>query len=189
MVDLTPEEYLNAELTSPVKHEFLGGLTYAMAGASNVHNLIATNTSTALGYRLRGGRCRAYNSDTKVRIRLPQQIRFYYPDVSVICRSNPPSDPFQDEPVVLVEVLSSQTRRLDEGEKKDAYFTIPSLAVYILMEPDSARLVAFRRTSQGFVGESLSGLDAVLPLPEIGAELPLAEVYDGVDFLLRGATP
>lgn len=57
------------------------------------------------------------------------------------------------------------------------------------MEPDSPRLVAFRRTSQGFVGESLSGLDAVLPLPEIGAELPLAEVYDGVDFLLRGATP
>lgn len=107
-----------------MKHEFLGGLTYAMAGASNVHNLIATNTSTALGYRLRGGRCRAYNSDTKVRIRLPQQIRFYYPDVSV-CRSNPPSDSFQDEPVVLVEVLSSQTRRLDEGEKKDAISRFP----------------------------------------------------------------
>ena len=90
--------------------------------------------------------------------------------------------------MVLVEVLSSQTRRVDEGEKKDAYLTIPSLAVYILMEQDSARLVAFRRTHHGFVGEAFSGLDAVLPLPEVGAELPLAEVYDGVDFLLRGAT-
>ncbi len=180
---LTPEEYLSAELSSPLKHEFLGGLTYAMAGASNGHNLIATNTSTALGYRLRGSRCRAYNSDTKVRVRLPQHIRFYYPDVSVVCRSNPPTDSFQDEPVVLVEVLSSQTRRVDEGEKKEAYLTIPSLAVYILMEQDSPRLVAFRRTTHGFVGEMLSGLGAVLALPEIGAELPLAEVYDGVDFL------
>ena len=66
---------------------------------------------------------------TKVRIQLPSQIRFYYPDVSVICRSNPPNDSFQDEPVLVVEVLSRKTRRIEEGEKKDAYLTIPSLSV------------------------------------------------------------
>lgn len=180
---LTEEEYLEAESESPVKHEYLGGVLYAMAGANNVHNLIATNTSTALGYRLRGGRCRAYNSDTKIRVRLPQQVRFYYPDVSVVCRSNPPSDSFQDEPVVLVEVLSNRTRRVDEGEKKDAYLTIPTLGVYLLIEQSAAALVAYRRTNRGFVREEYSGLEAVVALPEIGGELPLAEVYDGAEFV------
>lgn len=183
---LSEEQYLQAELASPVKHEYLGGVIYAMAGANNVHNLIATNTSTALGYRLRGSRCRPYNSDTKIRVRLPQQVRFYYPDVSVVCRSNPPGDSFQDEPVVLVEVLSSRTRRVDEGEKKDAYLTIPTLGVYILLEQGAPALVAYRRTTSGFIREEFNGLDAQLILPEIGIELPLAEVYDGVEFAPEG---
>jgi len=91
-----------------------------MAGARNVHNLIASNTLVSLGSRLRGRRCRPYNSDTKIRIRLPSHIRFYYPDVSVICRPNPQTDSFQDEAAVVVEVVSRRTRRTDEGEKKDA---------------------------------------------------------------------
>jgi Uma2 family endonuclease len=85
------EEYLAGELESPVKHEYLAGVVYAMAGARNAHNLIATNTIVARGARLRGRPSRPYNSDTKIRIRLPDQVRFYYPDASVICRSNPGS--------------------------------------------------------------------------------------------------
>src|ERR1043166_10251430 len=124
---LSVEDYLAGELTSPVKHEYLAGVVYAMAGARNAHNLIATNTLTALALRLRGSPCRPFNSDTKIRIRQPTEIRFYYPDASVICRPNPQSDSFQDEPAALLEVLSRRTRRIDEGEKKDAYLTIPSL--------------------------------------------------------------
>ena len=82
------EEYLAGELISPIKHEYLGGVVYAMAGARNAHNLIAGNTFLAMGVRLRGRRCRPFNSDTKIRIILPGQIRFYYPDVSVTCRPN-----------------------------------------------------------------------------------------------------
>jgi Uma2 family endonuclease len=117
----------------------------------------------------------------KIRIRLPWQVRFYYPDLSVICRSNPQDDSFQDEPTVIVEVMSEDTRRIDEGEKRDAYSTIPSLSVYLLVEQETARIVAYRRGEQGFVREVHSGLDAVIPLPEIGVDLPLAEVYDGVE--------
>jgi Uma2 family endonuclease len=176
------EDYLADELISPVKHEYVGGVIYAMAGARNVHNLIASNTLVALGARLRGHRCRPYNSDTKIRIRLPSQVRFYYPDLSIICRPNPQTDSFQDDPAVVVEVVSGSTRRLDEGEKKDAYLTIPSLSVYLIVEQESAVVVVYRRGEQGFVRETYSGLDAVIPLREIDADLPLAELYDGVEF-------
>ena len=176
------DEYLAGELVSPVKHEYLGGVVYAMAGARNAHNIIATNTLVALGSRLRGRTCRPFNSDTKIRVRLPAQVRFYYPDASVICRPNPQTDSFQDEPAVVAEVISRRTRRVDEGEKKEAYLTIPSLGVYLLIEQDSPAVVVFRRTEHGFVREVFPGLDAVLPLPEIDIDLPLAEIYEAVEF-------
>lgn len=180
---ISVEDYLAGELVSPIKHEYIGGVVYAMAGVRNVHNLIATNTLGSLGSRLRGKRCRPYNSDTKVRIRLPHHTRSYYPEAMVVCRPNPQCDSFQDEPAVVFEVLSRGSRRLDEGEKKDAYLAIPSLSVYALVERETAAVVVYRRTEQGFVREVDEGLDAVLPLPEIEIELPLTEMYEGVEFL------
>jgi Uma2 family endonuclease len=176
------EAYLAEELISPIKHEYLGGVMYAMAGGRNAHNLIATNTLGSLHARLRGKTCRPFNSDTKIRVRLPTHVRFYYPDVSVVCRPNPQTDSFQDEPVVLVEVLSRRTRRIDEGEKRDAYQTLPSLSVYVMIEQDTPAVVVFRRTEGGFVREVYSGLNAILPLGEIGIDLPLAEIYETVEF-------
>ncbi len=176
------QEYLDAELDSPIKHEYLGGVVYATSGARNIHTLVASNILAALWSRLRGQPCRALNSDTKIRIRLPGHTRFYYPDVSVVCRPNPPDQVFQDEPTVIVEVLSDSTRRIDFGEKKDAYLSIPSLAIYLLVEPDSPAVVGFRRSDQGFVREVWEGLENTLSLAEIGVELPLSEVYEGVDF-------
>jgi Uma2 family endonuclease len=176
------EDYLVGELNSPIKHEYLGGVLYAMAGARNAHNIIATNIVGALYARLRGQSCRPFNSDTKIRVRQPTHIRFYYADASVVCRTNPQSDSYQDAPVVLFEVLSRKTRRIDEGEKKDAYMTIPSLDVYVLVEQHTAMVVAFRRTDSGFVREVHEGLEAVLPLGEIGVALPLAEIFETVEF-------
>ena len=176
-------DYLAGELASPTKHEYVGGVVYAMAGAGNAHNVIATNVLGSLHARLRGKPCRPFNSDTKVRVQLPAQVRFYYPDASVVCRPNPQTDSFQDEPVVIVEVLSARTRRADEGEKKDAYLTIPSLAVYLLVEQDTPAVVAFRRADGEFVREVYDGLGAVIPLAEVGVELPLADVYEAVEFI------
>jgi Uma2 family endonuclease len=180
---ISVEDYLAGELVSPIKHEYLGGVVYARAGARNVHNTIAGNVCASLHARLKGKHCRPFNSDTKIRVRLPFQVRFYYPDVSVVCRQNPPDDSFQDDPAVIVEVLSRSTRRIDEGEKKDAYLTIPTLGVYLLIEQETASVVAYRRTEQGFVGEVYADARDVIPLPEIEIELPLAEIYERVDFV------
>src|SRR5437660_4010060 len=152
------EDYLAGELISPVKHEYLGGVVYAMAGAPNMHNVIASNTLVAVGSRLRGRPCRLFNSDTKIRVRLPTHVRFYYPDVSVSWRPNPQTDSFQDEPAVLFEVPSRRTRRTDEGEKKDAYLTIPSLGVYVLIEQETNAVVVYRRTADGIVREVYQGM-------------------------------
>ncbi len=176
-------DYLAGELVSQTKHEYLGGVFYAMAGARNVHNLIATNVTSLLHSTLRGKPCRSYNSDTKIRIRMSTHVRFYYPDASVICDSNPAEDSFQDQPVVIAEVLSRKTRRIDETEKKDAYLTIPSLAVYLLVEQDAALVTVFRRNEiGGFDREIYEGLETVIPLSEIETQLSLAEVYEAVTF-------
>jgi Uma2 family endonuclease len=154
-----------------------------MAGARNAHNRIASNVLARLDTRLIGHPCEAYNSDTKIRIQLGTQTRFYYPDVSVVCEPNPPDDSFHDKPVVITEVISRRTRRIDEGEKKDAYQTIPSLHVYMLVEQDEPFVTVFRRMGSGFVREEYAGLDAVIPLPEIGTVLPVAEIYRRVKFV------
>ena len=160
----------------------MGGVLYAMTGAGNAHNRVATNITIALGGTLRGRPCQVFNSDTKIQLMLPTQTRYYYPDVSVVCRSNPPTDSFQDEPVVVVEVLSPSTRRLDHGENREAYLMLSSLRVYLMVETTHAAVIAYRRTDQGFVREDYTGLDAVVPLPEIEADLPLTEAYERVEF-------
>jgi Uma2 family endonuclease len=179
---ISVEDYLAGELKSPIKHEYVGGVVYAMAGARNVHNDIAMNSAGALYARLRGKKCRAFNSDTKIRVQLPRQVRFYYPDAGVVCHPNPREDTYHDEPVVIVEVLSLSTRRIDEGEKKEAYLTIPSLGAYLLVERDEPKVVVYQREADDFVAKVYEGLDAAIPLPDIEIELPLAEIYERVEF-------
>ena len=129
-------DYLEGELTSPLKHEFVDGVVYAMAGATANHNRIATNATVVLGSQLRGKRCQVFNSDMKVRVRMSRSTRFYYPDLSVVCQPNAGNETYQDNPVVIVEVISESTRRVDEYEKREAYLSINSLCVYVLLEPN-----------------------------------------------------
>lgn len=177
---ITIAEYLEGEEVSEVKHEYLGGTVHAMSGGTNRHNVIASNALGSLFSSLRGKSCRPFNSDTKVRIEYPDHTRFYYPDAMVVCHPNPLSDHFQEHPAVVIEVLSESTRRSDLREKRDAYLTIPSLKVLMLVEPDSASVIVHRRKPEGgFAIEQHEGLEAVIPLDEIGAALPLAELYEG----------
>lgn len=176
-------DYLAGELVSTIKHEYVGGIVYAMTGAKVVHNVIAANALIALGSQLRGKKCQAFSPDMKIRVRLSNQWRFYYPDVSVVCQSNPPDDLFQDAPVVVIEVLSPSTRRTDTQEKQEAYLSLSSLNVYLLVEQSSACVTVFRRVGNEFTSEVYDNLDQVIPLPEIDAELPLAELYARVEFV------
>lgn len=177
---ISVEDYLAGEAVAEQKHEYVGGLIHAMAGGRNRHNRIASSAGGMLYAALRGSPCRSYNSDTKVRIRSAGTTRFYYPDASVVCEPNDESDSFQDHPVVIVEVLSRSTRRVDLGEKRDAYLTIPSLRVLLLVEQDEPCVSVDRRGPDGgFTRAWHEGEDAVVPLPELGAEAELAlrELY------------
>lgn len=177
------EDYLEGEERSDVKHEYIGGAVHAMAGGTNDHSAVSANAIVSLGAALRGKPCRPFTGDAKVRIELADQTRFYYPDAQVVCRPGPGSDPFQENPTVVLEVLSESTRRTDLGEKRDAYLAIPSLKVLLIAESERPYVLVHRRRRQGgFAVEEHSGLEAVIPLPEIEASLPLAELYEGIDF-------
>lgn len=174
------QDYLDGELHATEKHEYLGGMIHAMAGGSVLHNILSSNALVAVGGRLRGGPCRAINSDQRVRVGTGTGTRFYYPDMSVFCDEEPLGQGFRERPVVLIEVLSLSTRRIDGGEKRDAYLTIPSLRVYAMVEPNHPQVLVDRREgdTDKFTRELCEGLDAVIPLPEIDAELPLRELYE-----------
>ncbi|MEM9825361.1 MAG: Uma2 family endonuclease [Planctomycetota bacterium] len=173
-------DYLAGELESETKHEYLGGAVYAMAGGSNRHNRIATDVIGSLGGQLRGKPCQVFHSDTKIRISMPTHTRFYYPDASVTCRPNPQSDSFQDDPSVIVEVLSESTCRTDMLEKCEAYLTIPKLSAYVMFEQHEKAAVCYHRMDQGFERRLFTG-DATLHLPAVDAVLSLDEIYAGVE--------
>lgn len=176
-------DYLHGESTAKQKHEYIDGVVYAMAGGTVQHSRIASNTTGSLYSQLRGHKCQVFNSDIKIRVRMSRGTRFYYPDASVVCQPNADNDSFHDAPVVLVEVISESTRRTDEYEKREAYLSIDSLCVYVLVEQTSAAALVYRRTDSGFDREVFMGTDAVIPLPEIKCELALKELYQNVEFI------
>lgn len=180
----TVEEYLAGESGASIRHEYLAGTVHAMSGGNNQHNAIAVSALIHLGQELRGKPCQPFNSDTKIRINLPDQTRFYYPDAMVVCKSNSLEDHYQEQPVVIVEVLSPSTCRIDTTEKTEAYLRIASLQVLLLVEANFPQVTVYRRDAYGkFVQSGVEGLDAVIPLPEIGADLPLAVLYERVTFM------
>lgn len=179
---ISVQDYLSGEQSARHRHEYVNGDVYAMVGATNTHNRISTNAAGFLYAQLRGKPCQIFNSDTKIRFRKHNDVRFYYPDASVVCRPNSPGDTFHDEPVVVIEVVSPSTRRTDEQEKRDAYLSIDSLRVYVLAEQSAVSVVVHRRTADGWITERYAGLDAVIPLPEIDCQLPLADLYEKVEF-------
>jgi Uma2 family endonuclease len=182
------EEYLATEEASPVKREFFDGLVFEMTEFTNRLNEISGNAIGQFYTQLRGKPCKPCNSDTKVGIRLITGTRFYYPDAFVVCHPNPPDDHFHDAPVVILEVTSPSTRRIDLGEKKDAYLSIPSLMVYLVAESTEPVVQVYRRSPNGDFHRELSiGLEAIIPLPEIDVSLALADLYKGIDFEAEAA--
>ncbi len=179
---ITVQDYLESESSGTTKHEYVDGRVYAMAGASNVHNRIASRVLGALYQQLANASCEAYNSDTKIRVCAQQRTYFYYPDASVVCQSNPDKDTYQDQPVVIVEVISESTRRIDEGEKLDRYLTIDSLDTYVLLEQVKHEARVFQRDGGQFRESIFSEVNSVVPLPKVGAVLDLAEIYVGIQF-------
>jgi Uma2 family endonuclease len=181
---ISEAEYLDRERLAVEKSEYFDGEIFAMAGASFAHNQIGGNLYLALRLRLNGKPCQPLMSD--MRIHIPQRRKFTYPDISVVCGkpefSPGPSDNLLN-PRVIFEVLSPSTEAYDRSAKFRHYQAIESLAEYVLVEQDSADIDCFTRAGDdAWILRSYSGLDAVLSLNSIDCQLPLAEIYTGVEF-------
>jgi Uma2 family endonuclease len=178
----TVEEYLALEEQAQTKSEYIEGWIRAMTGASNRHSYVSINCLVSLANQLKGKRCRPFHCDTKVRINREGSKRFYYPDVQVVCQPNDPMSVFQDQPVLIIEVLSPSTRRYDLDEKMTAYLTIPSLECYIALEQHQPIAIVMRRANGGFLREMIEGIERTIDLPFLGCSLPMREIYDGIEF-------
>jgi|SRR5581483_6345873 len=182
---ISPQEYLQREREAATKSEYYDGIIVAMAGASPNHNAVAFNLAFELGGMLRGGDCRGFRSD--MRVRVPDCNRYYYPDLAVVC-GEPEFEQIAGvesllNPTVLIEVLSDTTERTDRTDKLDCYRTLASLQTYILVAQDTPRIESYSRQADGsWRYDSASGLDAVLPLPALNGGLRFAEVYARVEF-------
>jgi Uma2 family endonuclease len=179
---ITEDEYLETEIRSEFKREYLGGVVYAMAGASEAHNIIAANLMGMLHARLRGKRCQPFGSDMKVRLLPLDSTYYYYPDAMIACDPADSGHGWRERPSALFEIISEETRRIDEREKRLAYLQLASLEAYVRIEQDRAEVVIERRTPDGWKAERLIGLEAVVRLPTLEIELPLAELFERVDF-------
>jgi Uma2 family endonuclease len=178
-VPLTVEEYLAGEQRSEVRHEYLGGVVYAMAGASAEHNTISLNLAAALKGHLRGRPCHTFMADVKVRLTVANDDIFYYPDVMVACDPRDTDRFFKRFPKVLVEVLSDTTERTDRREKFLSYTQIETLEEYILVAQDRMEVTLYRRANQ-WRPERLTQTGQRLQLASLDFALPLDTIYEGV---------
>jgi Uma2 family endonuclease len=182
---LTVEEYLQGQLRGEVRHEYIGGVVYAMAGSSEDQNTICLNFASALHPHLRGKTCRLFMNDLKVRLCLSGDDVFYYPDLMVVCDPRDTDRYFKRYPRVLIEVLSEATERTDRREKFLGYIQIDTLEQYVLVAQDRMELTVFRRASQ-WRPEVLTKPEASLKLASLDFSLPLSAIYEGVNLQRRG---
>lgn len=174
---MTREAFLEWEERQPVKYEFDGFAPVAMVGVSVNHATVQANIIRHLGNRLAGGPCRVFGSDLK--ILAADSVR--YPDAFVVCGQERGQDHIAANPVVVFEILSPTTQGIDRIVKNREYRDTPSIQRYVILEQDQQAATVFSRMDGAWIGVVLTG-EEVIPLPELGTELPLSECYQGVAF-------
>lgn len=176
---LTVAEYLEAEKDSPVRHEYIDGQIYVMAGASDRHNRISINLTAPLDNHLGEGPCEVFVADMKVSV---SEFVFYYPDVVVAC-DGPNADPYyRKQPRLIIEVSSPGTERIDRSEKLLAYKQVKSLKEYVIIAQHRVHVEVFRRRrGDRWSWELLSDLNDELRLESVGLTLALSQVYRRVN--------
>jgi len=173
---LTPEAYLLGENDNSIgiRHEYVNGLIYAMAGASRNHNRTSGRMYARLLQHLQGTPCEPFQADMKVKVQNGDDVRFYYPDVQVTCAEEEDRY-FNEHPCLIVEVLSEATQRQDRTEKRLAYQTLPSLLEFVLLSQDSPYLELYRRRTE-WQRECYVGTQEVT-LESVGLILAVEELY------------
>jgi Uma2 family endonuclease len=177
-IHYTWTEYLALEASSNVKHEYLDGQIYAMAGGTPEHAALAAAVIGLLFPQLREGRCRLYDSDLRVRVRATGLAT--YPDVTVVCgprERDPEDEQAVTNPTLIVEVLSRGTEEYDRGDKLEHYKQLPSLREYVLVSHRERSLEVWRRDAGGAWTASVVER-GVAELESIAARLDVRELYD-----------
>jgi Uma2 family endonuclease len=172
---LSIEDYLAREQGATIRHEYVAGAVYAMAGATARHNRLALRLAARLDAHLSGSQCQTFVSDMKVRT----EDTFYYPDVVVICQPVAPEAVYLTDPLLIVEVLSEATEGRDRLEKWTAYRALPSLREYVLVAQDRPAVEIYRRTQEGWDQISLT-CGEIIEFAAVDLKLALDELYAGL---------
>ena len=170
-------EFLHWEERQELRYEFDRFEPVAMTGGTSEHSAIQRNLITALTNRLRGKPCQVFGSILKISV--AGSIR--YPDAFVVCSPLARGATIVTDPVVVFEVLSPTTASTDDVVKNQEYRDTPSIQRYVMLDQDCQAATVFARAGDDWVGHVLSG-DVALAMPEIGVDLPLAELYESVSF-------
>ena len=176
---LSLEAYLAWENEQPEKHEFHRGEVFAMVGARRVHGRVQSNLSRHLGNQLAGSACQVFVDSLKVQI---GDDTVLYPDLFVTCdKADLRTDLIFRAPTLVIEVLSPSTQAYDRSAKFALYRRIPALQEYILVDPDTRRVEAFRRGADGlWVLHDMSDTDTLVAA-SVNARVAMADVFDGID--------
>jgi Uma2 family endonuclease len=178
VVRMTYAEYLAAEAVADVRHEYLGGEVWAMAGGSIEHGALAMAVAREIGQALRDKPCRVFSSD--VRLRIPETDLATYPDLSVVCgelRTAPDDSDAITNPILILEVLSDSTEAYDRGAKWAHYRRIASLRDYVLISQAEPLVEVYRRTKDGRFELFEARAGETIELASIGARLDVSAVY------------
>ena len=175
---MTLPQFLAWEERQELRFEFDGFGPVAMAGGTAAQAAIQVNLLAALSARLRGKPCRPFGSDLKIEV----AGRIRYPDAFVVCTPIPPSVTVVPNPTVVFEILSESTANDDLIDKNQEYRATPSIRRYVILEQTHAAAIVFARKGEDWISEIAAGDAATLAFPEIGIAIPLAALYDGVEF-------
>jgi Uma2 family endonuclease len=176
---LSAQDYLALERQAEFKSEYFAGEVFAMAGASQRHNLIATNIIRTLSTQLLERNCNVYPSD--MRVKISRIGKYTYPDIVVACGDELFEDGQNDtllNPVLIIEILSDSTEAYDRGKKFEHYQSLESLQEYILISQDPYRLERYvRQDNRTWTYTEFHLVDDVATLPTVGCTLSLRDVY------------
>ena len=177
---MTVEEYFAFDEASEYKNEYIDGEVYPMTGGTAYHAEIMLNLGFALGLRLRGGDYHFYSSAMRISV---SPARYLYADLSIV-RGQPVLDEGAVNlfnPTLVAEVISPTTASRDRGFKREQYQSIPSLQVYLVIDQFKAHVEVDSRQDGIWQTQEFAGLDAIVPLPALNCDLPLAEIYAGIE--------
>ncbi|XZN94773.1 MAG: Uma2 family endonuclease [Microcoleus sp.] len=180
----TAEEYLEAEVNSLDRHEFINGEIVLMAGGTPNHNEITSILNAILRVSLKGKPYSIFASDQ--RLWVPQLNNYTYPDVMVVAKPIELQSGRTDtitNPVLIAEVLSKGTRAYDRDDKFAAYRSIPSFQEYLLIDQYRLRVEQYSKTDANkWIFSEYSCAGDRLMLTSVQVEIAIADLYENIEF-------